>query len=539
MLKFLRKFIFFTSFSIFLYLLSYCSNTFTNSLISNPSFYHLSTLVDKFDQKIEQLNFYSLNHSLKSFHKPLLVIYTEVIGVDSNSYFYYLLRIVFRLFFLVFVQLYVFYILLFRYGQLFKDLLDLSYKSLKQINWKSPINFFKSFYLFVHYVISLFLYYNSLVSVRVRLILYSSLVFVISIMSFKVGIGTKHFVNTTPIIIGLTTYLSILLTFTPAICQYLTLLNTILIPAWALTIYLRSQPNTSNNAPDEGSVVTSKRSKLTRTKSNISHKSDDNMDSMNVSNVRLFYELNNCLDLYLIIVMVRICKSIPFFGKLLQLNFYLSHISLFFTISIVVHFCIVYITGITVIRTPLSGVRNLILLTLNWVIFHTFGISNYFSKGSKSTLNTTLAAITARIKQVLTIFLGKYLEPLNQHKAVMVLLTVLRTLPQLCLLLLPPLFSSLYFEYSTVLVPISTFLIHDNTFKDKLYCMGFFVLSDATRYLFNYLGWISFKRTLRITLLVFLSRNTLYLQAFPVDQMEYTNSSLRQFSHPPTNNILQ
>lgn len=93
-------------------------------------------------------------------------------------------------------------------------------------------------------------------------------------MSFKVGIGTKHFVNTTPIIIGLTTYLSILLTFTNTICHYLTLLNTVLIPIWALTIYLRSHSNINNTAGNsidsvgsvDGSVVTSKHVKRTRQK---------------------------------------------------------------------------------------------------------------------------------------------------------------------------------------------------------------------------------------------------------------------------------
>eukprot|EP00375_Theileria_parva_P003011 XP_765692.1 hypothetical protein [Theileria parva strain Muguga] len=435
----------------------------------------------------------------------------------------------FRLFFLVFVQLYVFYILLFRYGHLFKDLLDLSYKSLKHVNWKSPINFFRSFYLFVHYVISLFLYYNSLVSVRLRLILYSSLVFVISIMSFKVGIGTKHFVNTTPIIIGLTTYLSILLTFTNTICHYLTLLNTVLIPIWALTIYLRSHSNINNTAGNsmdsvgsvDGSVVTSKHVKRTRQKKHANTnnfvESSESLENMNNNpNTRLFYELNNCLDLYLIIIVVRICKSIPFVGKLLQLNVYLSHIALFFTISIVVHCGIIYITGIKVNSTPLSGVRNLVLFTLNWLIFHIFGINNYFSKDSRSTLNTTLTSVTTRAKQILNIILGKYLEPLSQHKTVMVLLTVLRTLPQLCLLLLPPVFSRLYFEYSTVLVPISTFLIHENTFKHKLYCMGFFVLADVTRSLFNFMGWISFKTTLRILLVYTMNFLLLKLNQYAI-----------------------
>ncbi|BAM38684.1 conserved hypothetical protein [Theileria orientalis strain Shintoku] len=554
MYRFMWKFIYFLLISVVLYFISYTS--FINSVLPNPSFYHLSILVDKFDKKIQNITISSLNPKIVKEAVNYSVIDSS--GTDTrdtgvkktsvlsnsvnernkefiddenykhdedrkspdgreqqrvkeamseendasfqplvvNSYFIYLLRILSRFLFLVFVQIYVFYILFFRYGELFKDLCDLSIKSMKDFNWRSPINFMKSFYCFLTWLSSIFVYYNSQLSLRNRLIAYSIVVLAVSLLLFRVGIGTRSLINTSSLFIGLTVYLSAMLAFNSRIPGSLVFVDNWFVYIWSSAIFLRGFKlnHWSNAAAHEGEG------------SQEMGRDDDASESYNIcyNMVKLTHEASCALDLHLVLLMLNLVKSLPFLGRLFARNAYLSNVSLMFNISMLIHCFMVYTAPARSLdSTPLSKIRQLVLYVLNYMVLHIFGRPDYFS--SKSSSLSLFLKYSNKFKQVFNLVFGRYLDPLYQRASFLFAIKCVKSIPQLLFLLVPPFFSRLYFGYVTLFMPITTFLSHNNDFKERAFCLIVFTLSNLVRSLGNFMYWFPSKVLLRILLIFTLN----------------------------------
>lgn len=468
-----------------------------------------------------------------------------------NTYFIYLLRILSRFLFLVFVQIYVFYILFFRYGELFKDLCDLSIKSMKDFNWRSPINFMKSFYCFLTWLSSIFVYYNSQLSLRNRLITYSIVVLAVSLLLFRTGIGARRLINTSSLFIGLTVYLSAMLAFNSRIPGSLVFVDNWFVYLWSLVIFFRGFKLTSvNNVTcltlrdgsehglnasghevdgsqqmdrDHGesemyNICMENRGAASDSGANQSYGST----ILGYNMVKLAHEASCALDLHLVLLMLNLVKSLPFLGRLFARNPYLSNVSLMFNISMVMHCFMVYTAPVNSLSrslnrvrvpssggvsgldsTPLSKIRQMVLYILNYIVLHIFGRPDYFS--SKSTSLSLFLKYLNKFKHVFNVVFGRYLDPLYQRASFIFAIKCIKSIPQLLFLLLPPFLSRLYFEYVTLFMPITTFLSHNNDFKERAFCLIVFSLSNLIRSVCNLMYWFPSKVFLRIVLIFTLN----------------------------------
>ncbi|UKJ87709.1 hypothetical protein MACJ_000149 [Theileria orientalis] len=476
---------------------------------------------------------------------------TSVKSLVVNTYFIYLLRILSRFLFLVFVQIYVFYILFFRYGELFKDLCDLSIKSMKDFNWRSPINFMKSFYCFLTWASSIFMYYNSQLSLRNRLITYSVVVLAVSLLLFRAGIGTRSLINTSSLFIGLTVYLSTMLAFNSRIPGSLVFVDNWFVYIWSFAIFLRGFKLTAVNNMTCLTLRDGNEHRLNA----IGHEiggwqqigrdnggsemhnicienrgaSSDNSANQTYENtilgynmVKLSHEASCALDLHLVLLMLNLVKSLPFLGRLFARNAYLANITLMFKISMLMHCFMVYAAPVTSLSrslnrvrdplsggasgldsTPLSKIRQMVLYVLNYIVLHIFGRPDYFS--SKSSSLSLFLKYLNKFKQVFNVVFGRYLDPLYQRASFLFAVKCIKSIPQLLFLLVPPFLSRLYFEYITLFMPITTFLSHNNDFKERAFCLIVFSLSNLIRSVCNAMYWFPSKVFLRIVLIFTLN----------------------------------
>ncbi|KAK1441760.1 hypothetical protein BgAZ_500920 [Babesia gibsoni] len=355
----------------------------------------------------------------------------------------------------------VFYVLCMRYCIILTDAVKLSVKSLKQVDWRTPVHLMRILYWSLRYVVVTLVHLTVSLPPKGRWILLGVLLLLALLYLLRVGMGMERMVYLIPPVITTGIY-SCLLKFssTDVLKIVVTCVGDYIAMMWALIVLIRHYRFTCSPS-----------CKLTM-------RSDISQCSMK--------EISFLLDLLLATSLIRHLELIPFVGSLLQRGIYLQHILCFTSMLTIIHFAIFHTEDDPTTGYPLSGLKYMFINSVDKVVHFVVGWPNIIgSRIGKKKRKDSFKPFVRYATTMLSLIPGLDNGDSSPIKGVATVLRWVKMAPYLLLLLFPSFIASLYFHYLTLVSPSMKWVLLpiEAPFTVQTVILFTFVLANMFRYL--------------------------------------------------------
>lgn len=348
------------------------------------------------------------------------------------------------------------------YGKVFYQFLILTAKTLRQVNWYTPLAALKIMYRWLKQAVITVAYVIPLIPKRERCILLLILALLLLLISMHVGIGKERIMSIFPLTATCGLYYGLLQLLPPIwFANIASYVGDYIAISWALCVLVRHYRLV--NYPSWKIVP---RTKATS---------------------RSMQEISCLLDLLLLDAVIGSSRMLPILGPLLSRHLYFYRVIFFIALAMICNFMFLLYVDSYVTVSPLGRIKYAIIKGIDVIFNVTMGWPNIASSSIKSSqiIGKTIRKIKKTSGTLFSSIYGDETVNSSSIRGLGIVMRWIRFLPHVFLLLLPRFVSNLYFKYLTLISPSIRwiFLPRDASFRMQTEVVINFVLAKLSRYL--------------------------------------------------------